>query len=176
MNGFNKYDNADNKVWSAFTLSQFPNIQWYMDDTNSNDEFSGVDQLVTGITKGGKKETYDVELKCREFAAYNSEVIKDCYMEVKKYENMKNFNNHKKLYVAIYPYVRSGGLIYIWDLDKFTSDELNAIKTEEKMKKTTADGNSKQIMKSVFKLPTDKAIKYEFESKEFYTKNNLINK
>ena len=76
------YSDADNAVYSAFTLSQFPHIRWEMIDTSSFDEFYGVDQLVTATTNNGKEQTYNIELKMRPFPAYDAKYVKDCILEV----------------------------------------------------------------------------------------------
>ena len=167
-NGFKQYDKNDNKVWSAFTLSQFPNINWKMEATSNEDDFCSVDQLVTGTTNSGKKETYNVELKCREFAPILDKYIKDCFLECDKYEGFKKFGNNKNIYVAIYPYVKSGGLIYIWDIDTFSEEELEKIKNKRLMKKRTCDNTTEKVYKDVYELPTDKAKKYRFDSKQYY--------
>ena len=166
-NGFKQYDNSDNKVWSAFTLNQFPTINWKMEATSNDDDFCSVDQLVTGTTNSGKKETYNIELKCREFAPISDKYIKDCFLECDKYEGFKKFENNKNLYVAIYPYVKTGGLIYIWDLNNFTNEELEGIKQYKLMNRTTAEKSNK-VWKWVYLLPTDKAIMYKFESIQYY--------
>ena len=165
---YENFDNADNIVWSAFTQTIFPNIKWNMIATNTFDEFCGIDQLVTGTTKSGKEETYNVELKCRDFAPYTDKYIKDCWIECDKFEKIKTFENNKNLYVAIYPYVKSGGLIYIWDLDSFEQDELDKIKTKKLMNRQTCKDRNNKILKDVYELPTGKAKMYKFDSTRYY--------
>ena len=170
-NEYDKYNDADNKVYSAFTLSQFPNIDWKMIDTNSFDAYYGVDQLVTATTKNGTKETYNVELKMRPFPAYNVKYVKDCFLEVdRKKKIKKDGSNNKNLYVAIYPYIKGGGYIFIWDLTKFSDEDLEQYRCTEKMNKRTCESRDEKdkVEKEVYKLPTSLAKAYPFESKQFY--------
>ena len=170
-NEYDKYNDADNMVWSAFTQSQYPNIHWKMIDTNSFDEYYGVDQLVTATTVNGKKETYNVELKMRPFPAYNVKYIKDCFLEVNRNKKIdRDGTNKKNLYVAIYPYIKGGGYIFIWDLTNFKDEDLEPYRTTEKMNKRTCESRDEKdkVEKDVYKLPTSLAKFYKFESKQFY--------
>lgn len=162
-NNYNKYDKIDNTVWSAFTLSQFPNINWKMEATSNFNDKCSVDQLVTA-----NNATYNVELKTREYAAYDSRYIKDCWIEVDKFENIKKFPNQHNRYVAIYPYVKSGGVIYIWNLDQFTDDDLSKIKKRKLMNEKTVESKEVKVWKWVYELPTDKAQCFKFNSIQFY--------
>lgn len=169
-NEFDKYNDADNEVWSAFCKTQFPSIEWKMIDTNSFDAYYGVDQLVTATTKN-KQDTYNVELKMRPFPAYNVKYVKDCFLEVNRNKKIdRDGKNKKKIYVAIYPYIKGGGYIFIWDLTKFSDEDLEQYRCTEKMNKRTCESRDEKdkVEKDVYKLPTSLAKAYPFETKQFY--------
>ena len=168
------YNDADNEVFSAFTLSQFPNIKWEMIDTNSFDKYYGVDQLVTATTKNGTEQTYNVELKMRPFPAFDVKYIKDCVLEVDRYEKFKRDGTNKKtLYYAIYPYVKSGGCIFVWDMSQFTEEELEQYRVNKNMAAATCKDRNKKIDKDVYLLPTLHAKMYKFDSAKFYEGKDL---
>ena len=168
------YSDADNAVYSAFCLTQFPTIEWKMVDTSSFDEYYGVDQLVTATTKSGKEETYNVELKMRPFPAYDVKYVKDCFLETRRFERIDEDGvNNKDLYVAIYPYIKNGGYIFIWDLTNFTEEDLEPYKSVEVMAKATCKDRNVKVPKPVYKLPTSLAKMYRFDSKQFYEGKDL---
>lgn len=170
----NIYNDADNEVFSAFTLSQFPNIKWAMIDTNSFDPYYGVDQLVTATTKNGKQETYNVELKMRPFPAFDVKYVKDCFLEVDRWKNFKRDGiNNKTLYYAIYPYIKSGGYIFVWDMSEFTEEDLQQYRTTKLMNAVTCKSRENKKYKEVFELPTSLAKMYKFDSAKFYEGKNL---
>lgn len=168
------YSDADNAVYSAFTLSQFPHIRWEMIDTSSFDEFYGVDQLVTATTNNGKEQTYNIELKMRPFPAYDVKYVKDCILEVDRYEKFKRDGiNKKTLYYAIYPYIKSGGCIFVWDMSQFTEEDLEQYRTTKNMAAATCKNRDKKIDKDVYLLPTSLAKMYRFDSAKFYEGKDL---
>lgn len=168
------YSDADNEVYSAFTLTQFPYIRWEMIDTSSFDKFYGVDQLVTATTNNGKEETYNVELKMRPFPAFDVKYIKDCFLEVDRFRKFKRDGiNHKNLYIAIYPYIKNGGYIFVWDLTNYTEEDLAQYRTTKIMAAATCKDRNKKIPKEVFELPTTLAKMYRFDSASFYEGKDL---
>lgn len=162
---FGSISDKDDIVYSAFTEECLNQYAWKMESTD-NDEYNAIDQFVTAITKNGEV-TYNVELKCRMFQALNDKYIKDCFLEVEKFKKIKKGKNKHSIYIAFYPFVKSGGVVYIWNLDKLTDEELNGWKTKRLMNEKTCSSD-KKVWKEVYVLPTCRAKMYKFESKQFY--------
>ena len=81
--------------------------------------------------------------------------------------------NKKTLYYAIYPYVKSGGCIFVWDMSQFSEEDLEQYRVNKNMAAATCKDRNKKIDKEVYLLPTSLAKMYRFDSAKFYEGKDL---
>ena len=151
-----RFSELDNQVFEAF-LSSFKNITFIKDFKDNEDAFCGIDLQLTATSKTNKQDTYDVELK----SVHLNKLLPYCFFQSDKWLSLVEFENDKKLYVAIYP---NHDLIAIWNV---TSSLLeNSEKQVTSMKRNTMNGDA-TVEKQVYLLELSSAKLFNFNLTEF---------
>ena len=154
----------DNEAFSAFCNS-FGSINWNADFKDDEDEYCGIDLQLTAQTLN-RKNTYDIELKCR----FQNKLYSDCFFEWEKWYRLVYWDNETKLYVAIYPYCNK---IAIWNVN---TDLLK--KSERALIKMNYSfcGSHEKVEKQVLKFKLSDAKLFDYDLTPFKEKYNAIYK
>lgn len=161
-----QFAELDNDVFSAFCDS-FQGISWNVEFKDNQDPFCGIDVQLTGITKNGKEDTYDIELKSR-VTLNDFSVAKDCFFEWDKWFKLVEYDNDKKLYIAIYPQCNK---IAIWRVcrELFEKSEKDLV-----MMNRSFCGQRYQVQKKVYRFKMEDAKVFDFSLTDFKDKYNAI--
>ena len=162
-----RFSELDNQVLSAFCDS-FNNINWIADFKDSNDDYCGIDVQLTANTKT-KEQTYDIEIKSR-VTLNNFNLAKDCFFEWEKWFKLNQWDNDKKLYIAIYPNCNK---IAIWHVcsELFKKSEKDYVE----IKRNTCRGEN-TVKKLVYRFKLSDAKIFDYNLTEYRTKYNALYK
>lgn len=154
-----KRDKIDKEITTELLNSLFEKTNFeYKEYT-----YERIDMCFTGKTLFSKC-TYDIEIKSRDLHTYR---FNDCYMQCDKYDAMLSgiYTNERKLYIGIY---HMDNTIFVWDIEKIKN--IQQYKHRRWMNEQTCSDKPKKVLKNVYELPFNLAIKKTFECKGKYNK------
>lgn len=159
-----QFSELDNEIFSAF-VDTFTSVTWIADFKDDEDNYCPIDLQLTGKTNN-REDTFDVELK----SVHLHKWLDYCFFQADKWYSLLQFDNNKKLYIAIYP---NHNKIAIWNVNK------ELLETSERdyqtMKSNTCNGDNTKT-KLVYKFKLSNAKVFNFDLSRYKIRYNALYK